>query len=263
MPFKDSGFLSAETPWVSQIRQQYEHWFALTSKINSFVMTVLTREVPKIPEELYVATLYARAVTMFQGAMLLAGLGMGAESRTLVRGCAEAAIALGCTRLDKTFLEQLDDDQDRHKITMANELLNLPVDDPNMSAEQRDNLRQLLADMATRYQYPRPRRINWASSSSAAAMTDLYLTVYRKTSGDAVHVTLPALDRHVASNESGDIVGFRFDPFPADTVDTMGSAIAAILHATEAKLRGLGDSAAEEVVRALMLEWNALQEAEG
>jgi hypothetical protein len=263
MSFKDSGFLSAETPWASRIRQQHEPWFALTSKINTFAMAVLLREVPKIPEELYVATLYARAVTMFQGAVLLAGLGMGAESRTLVRGCAETAIALGCTRRNKTFLEQLDDDHDRHKITMANELLNLPGDDPNISPAQRDDLRRLLSELAARYQHPRPRRINWASSSSAAAMTDLYLTVYRKTSGDAAHVTLQALDRHVASNENGDIVGFRFDPFPADTVDTMGSAIAAILHATEAKLRGLGDSAAEEVVRALMLEWNALQDAKG
>jgi hypothetical protein len=92
-------------------------------------------------------------------------------------------------------------------------------------------------------------------------MTDLYLTVYRKTSGDAAHVTLNALDRHVVSDASGNLVGFHFGPFPKDTVDTLSSAIAALYHATEARLLGLNDAAADAVLLALTREWRVLVEA--
>ena len=224
-------------------------------------MLVLLREVPKVPEELYVATLYARAVTMFQGAALLAERGMATESRMLVRGCAETAIALGCARRDKTFLKQLDEDHDKHRISTANDLLSLPEDDPNVSQEQRAELRRLIAEVTAQYKRPHPNRINWAVASSAAKMTDLYLTVYRQTSSDAAHVTLRALDRHIASDAGGTIVGFQFRPYPEDSADTLSSSIAALLHATEAKLHGLGDTAAGNALLALAREWRALVES--
>jgi hypothetical protein len=261
MPIEDSGFLARDAPWVSQIRTQHKPWFDLIARLNRLAMSVLPRGAQKVPEELYIATLYARAVTMFQGAVLLAERGMAAESRTLVRGCAETAIALGCTRRDKTFPRQLDDDHDRHRVAMANDLLNLPADDPNVSATQRDDLRRLIAEVSARHAPSGPRKINWAVASSKAAMTDLYLTVYRQTSADAAHVSLRSMDRHVVSDPSGTITGFQFRPYPEEVADTLSAAIAALFHATEAKLLGLGDRASDDALRALALEWRTLVEA--
>jgi Family of unknown function (DUF5677) len=262
MPFEDSGFLASEAPWISRIRDQYRAWFGFVSKVNKFAMSVLLRKVPKVPEELYIATLYARAVTMYQGAVLLAERGMAAESRTLVRGCAETAIALGCTRRDKLFAEKLDDDHDKHRIALANDLLNLPADDPNLSAEQRASLKQLIADVSAQYSSPRPLRINWAAASSAAGMTDLYLTVYRQTSSDASHVSLRALDRHLVTDASEKIIGFQLRPFPEETIDTLSSSIAALLHATEAKLLGLDDTDKDDAALLVLIrEWGTLVEA--
>jgi Family of unknown function (DUF5677) len=260
MPIEDSGFLTGNPPWVSQIRTQHKPWFDLITMLNRLAMSVLLREAPKVPEELYVATLYARAVTMFQGAVLLAERGMAAESRTLVRGCAETAIALGCTRRDKTFPRQLDDDHDRHRVAMANDILNLPAEDPNVSAMQRDDLRRLIAEVSAQHAPSGPRKINWAVASSRAAMTDLYLTVYRQTSGDAAHVSLRSMDRHVVSDASGTITGFQFRPYPEEVADTLSSAIAALFHATEARLLGLGDTASDDALRGLALEWRTLVE---
>lgn len=258
MAFVDSGFLSSEAPWIDRIRREHGAWFDLISKLNRFAMSVLLREVPKIPEELYTATLYARAVSMFQGAILLAERGMAAESRSLVRGCAETAIALGCTRRDKSFPQKLDDDHDKYRVAMANDLLNLPKGDTNISQEQRADLRRLVSEISAQYQPPRPQRINWATASSTAAMTDLYLTVYRQTSSDASHVSLKSLDRHLVSDVNGTLVGFQFSPSFGETIDTLSASIAAILHATEAKLLGLEDSVAIEALLALVREWNAL-----
>jgi hypothetical protein len=260
MPFHDSGFLSSDAPWVQQNRQRHAPWFDLVAKLNRFAVSVLLREVRRVPEELYVATLYARAVTMFEGAVLLAEIGMAAESRTLVRGCAETAIAIGCTRLDKTFLRRLDEDHDKHRVAMANDLLRLPEDDPNISPEQRADLSRLIAEVTAQYGHQRPKGINWADASNTAAMTDLYLTVYRRTSGDAAHVSLQSLDRHIASNDSGAIAGFQFRPFLEDTVDTLSSAIAALCHATEAKVRGLGDAAVDATLIEITRAWRTLVE---
>jgi len=259
MPFELSGFLANHTTWVAQIRQKHRPWFDLITKINRFAMSMLLREVPKVAEELFAAALYARSVGMFQGAILLTERGMAAESRTLVRACAETAIALGCSRRQKSFLEQLDEDHDKSRVAAANDLLGLPEDDPNLSSTQRADLQRLIAEIAARYEHPHPRRINWAIAASTAAMTDLYLTVYRQTSGDAAHVTLNSLNRHIVSDAAGNIMGFKFSPTLDGIADTLSASIAALLCATEAKLRGIGDAGADQALRTLMLEWSALE----
>jgi hypothetical protein len=262
MPFNRSGFLQGDdASRIAQVRQRYAAWFAFIDRLNTLAMSVLSREVPKVREELYVATLYARAVSMFQGAVLLSERGMLAEARTLVRACAETAIALGCVRLDPTFPGRLDEDHDRDRIAQANELLRMPETDPNVSPAQRADLGRVIAEMSSHYHPQRPRKINWADAAVTAAMTDLYFTVYRQTSGDAAHVSLRSLERHVAADSSGTPLGFRFHPDTTGIPDTLSAAIAALLHASEAKLRGLADAATTEL-RALSQEWRALVEAQ-
>jgi hypothetical protein len=242
LPFRTEGFLSNDAPWVAETREHHAPWFALAGNLNRLAMSVLFREVPKVPAEIYVATLYARALEMFQGAVLLAERGMSAESRTLVRACAETAIALGCARRDKTLFEQLDEDHDKHRLSLANELLRLPESDPNISAEQRVNLRTLIAQVSAQYKGAPPRRINWATAASTAGMTDLYMTVYRNTSSDAAHVSIRALDRYVHSDASGAIVGFVFKPAIDEADETLKAGIAALLHATGKALGPWGRS---------------------
>ncbi len=105
-------------------------------------------------------------------------------------------------------------------------------------------------------------RINWADAAVAAGMTDLYMTVYRETSSDAAHVSLKALERHVVVDGTGTITGFRFHPQVEGVADTLSQAIASLLHATEAKLLGLGDAAADEQLRTLAREWSGLVDAQ-
>ncbi len=263
MSFQEHGFLdTGEGALIATIRQRHAPWFALIDKLNRLAMGVLLKEGPRTSEGVYVATLYARAVTMYQGAVRLAERGLAAESKTLVRGCAETAIALGCVRLDMTFYDRLDEDYDKHRISLANELLkHLPADDPNLTPEMRAALTKFVADLSGEYEAPKPRRINWADAAIAASMTDLYITVYRETSADGAHVSLKALERHVTADESGNITGFRFRPEVDGAGHTLSQAIACILNATDAKLKGGGDSEAELRLRALTQEWDALVRA--
>jgi hypothetical protein len=260
MAFQEDGYLEgSENQRIATIRQRHTLWFALVEKLNRLAMNVLLREAPKVNEEVYLGTLYARAVTMFQGAVRLAERGMGAESRTLVRGCAETAIALGCVRRDKSFFDRLDEDYDKHRIALANDLLQkLPEDDPNLPPAKRTKLRSFVAELAAQYKPPHPLRINWADAAVTAGLTDLYMTVYRETSGDAAHVGLKALERYLAVDGKGSITGFRFHPEIEGVTDTLSQAIASLMHATEAKLHGLADEAADAQLRSLAIEWSGL-----
>lgn len=260
MSFKDDGFLEvAESARIADIRQRHAPWFALVERLNRLAMRLLLIERPKVNEEVYLSTLYARAVTMFQGVVRLAERGLAAEARTLVRGCAETAIALGCVRRDKSFFDQLDEDYDKHRIALANDLLrHLPENDPNLSAERCVELQGFVNKLSSEYAPPKPRRINWADAAVAAGMIDLYMTVYRETSSDAAHVSLKALERHLETDGKGTITGFRFFPDFEAVADTLSAAIASLLHATEAKLLGVGDAAADEQLRSLTHEWDRL-----
>ncbi|HKT73975.1 MAG TPA: DUF5677 domain-containing protein [Steroidobacteraceae bacterium] len=259
MSFRRDGFLEVdESGRIASIRQRHAPWFAFVEKLSRFSVSVLLTERRKVNEEVYLSTLYARAVTMFQGLVRLAERGMGAEARTLVRGCAETAIALGCVRRDKGFFDRLDEDYDKHRIAVANELLRLPEGDPNISTGQRAELKKFVNDLAAQYTPPKPRRINWAGAAVTAGMTDLYMTVYRETSADAAHVSLKALERHLEIDSAGAITGFRFSPELEAVADTLSAAIASLLHATEARLLGVGDAEADELLRSLTREWDSL-----
>jgi len=256
MSFKDHGFLEAgESARIANIRKRHAPWFALVERLNRLAMNVLLRERPMVNEEVYLGTLYARAVSMFQGVVRLAERGMGAEARTLVRACAETAIALGCVRRDREFFDRLDEDYDKHRLALANDLLRLK-DDPNISAEQRAELQRFVGDLSAQYAPTKSRPINWADAAVAAGLTDLYMIIYRATSADGAHVSLKALERYLQV-DGNKITGFRFAP-EFEVAETLSAAIAALMHATEAKLLGTGDAEAEVQWRALFDDWNVL-----
>ena len=56
----------------------------------------------------------------------------------------------------------------------------------------------------------------------------------------------------------GSITGFRFHPEIEGVTDTLSQAIASLMHATEAKLHGLTDEAADAQLRSLAIEWSGL-----
>jgi hypothetical protein len=65
-------------------------------------------------------------------------------------------------------------------------------------------------------------------------MSALYDTIYRITSGDAVHTTVLALNRHVQADDHGTIGHLIFRPENRDLAVTLSFAANALLHAMEA-----------------------------
>ena len=82
------GYLSKQiTQWIEKHRKENSEWFELCEEINRFshstmfTMTIHNKYLPK----LIVASLYIRAMSNFQGIILLAERGMMNEAKSLLK----------------------------------------------------------------------------------------------------------------------------------------------------------------------------------
>ena len=236
MSFENEGFLSADiTAWIAKARSEHVDWFQLADQLNQEGMKLLFAAQPSSGSNReFVAALQA-----FQGSVLLSERGMGAEARTLVRNCAEAAIALGNVALSETFLDELIADYDKHRLTIANVFFNDPDCKSELPAEQLEKLREVAA-------------------AKKAGMAALYNTVYRGISGDAAHVSIDALNRHIKSDADNNVEHLTFRPSSGDLADTLSAGASAMLHSMEALGRIYGQSSVSNLVSRLGEVWRGL-----
>ena len=94
------GLLSASVGiWTESKRRQFRDWFRLIEGLNRAAMRALAVEPDSLEKrEVCAALLYRRALQTFQGSVLLAERGMIADALTLVRSCAETALAIVVSR---------------------------------------------------------------------------------------------------------------------------------------------------------------------
>jgi hypothetical protein len=261
MAFDEQGFLSPDLlAWMTTTRGQFKDWFDLVENFNREAMKILfaIESSPFSNRELVVSLLYRRAVQSFQGAVLLAERGMIADARSLVRSCSETAIAIGCVASDEKFVDDLIEDHDKHRLTFANVHLNDPDSREASTPQEIEKLQNFVAEVRARYVAPRPRSIKWDQAARKADMAALYDTTYRMTSGDAVHTTVYAIDRHVQPDEHGKIGHLTFRPESRDLAETLSVAANAVLHSMEAITRVFPQEEFKQTVRSCMEWWRSL-----
>ena len=105
----DQGFLSGKLRgWTKDFRKKFAPWIKLYKKINGFGYSVLRNPLLQANTPQILAwTLYLRALSSYQAALLLAERGLDAECKTVLRSLAEAAFALGAIEKDHGFATRL------------------------------------------------------------------------------------------------------------------------------------------------------------
>jgi hypothetical protein len=257
MPFNINGFLSPDLKgWTDSARSDHKVWFDLAEELNRACMEVLLSAKPlQTSEKQLVASLiFGRSLQSFQGVILLAERGMMADARTLVRSCAESAIALGCASVDDDFLDDLIASNVKHRKTVADKILSSSEILNHLEQEQTDKLKQLRDDLKD----IRSDSMRWEQAAQKAGFSVLYDTVYRATSGDAAHVTIDALNRHLKTDFDQNITGLSFQPKAKDLNDTLSCAISALLHSLYALGKSLGRNDYEQFVKIYNAKWKAL-----
>jgi hypothetical protein len=232
--FNDIGFLSQDlTTWTDKVRADFAFEFDIVERTNRLAMRVLF-DLPA--EEMTEAHMFAnlcfgRALQAFQSAILLAQKGALVDSRTLVRSCTEAVIALAVCRVDDSMPAQIREDADQHRSKLANALLSAERSKQILSVDRVVSLTAVVREVAAEYGARGPRKINWAEKANAGGISDLYDMTYRSMSGDGAHCTVWSLGRYHSPGSAGEESRFVFRPDRSDIEDTLFTACAAILHA--------------------------------
>lgn len=135
--------------------------------------------------------LYARALTLFQGALLLIENDRQLDFRVLSRGVIEAVMYLIALDRDPAWIEKMKDDDDKSRHVRAKLHLKAKVFDGS------PEVRKMLDDFAAGPQ--KAKALQVASLLQGSPFDRLY-RAYRDISGDATHVSLTSLDRHYMEN---------------------------------------------------------------
>lgn len=139
--------------------------------------------------------LYARALTLFEGAILLLENEKQLDFRIHSRGVIEAAIYLLALDNDVGVLEKMKEDD--HKSRLSRAELHLNAKGFNASDEVRTLLENFISNGA---KGAKPLRVS--SLIEGNPFDRLYRT-YRDISADAAHVSMTSLSRHYEENSDG------------------------------------------------------------
>jgi len=138
------------------------------------------------------AALYARALTLCEGALLLIENDRQLDFRVHTRGVIEAVMHLIALDRDATFVTKMKEDDYRSRQRRVK--LHLDARDFKGS----DEVRQLLEGFQAQG-LQGSKSIDAATLLNGSQFERLYRT-YRDISGDAAHVSITSLDRHYVEN---------------------------------------------------------------
>jgi hypothetical protein len=148
--------------------------------------------------------LYARALTLFQGALLLAEHDRQLDFRIHARGVIEATMFLLVLAKDPGFIEDMRNDDYKSRHSRAT--LQLKA----MKASTDPEAWRLLREFASQ-STKNIHGIRIGKSLRGSDFDRLYLA-YRHISADATHVTLTSLNRHYVENLSENLATLVLNP---------------------------------------------------
>lgn len=228
---EETGFLSSEiNEAIARHREANRTWFELADELNRVAQRQLSLwSVPADDSRAFIAALlFMRGLSNFQGAILLAERGMTLEAGILVRSCFETVFCLGATHKNKDFAEVLIRDDADRRSKLARVLLKLPDDSSGLDPADRKKLRRFLDDLVKSGR--ETTALTTIAAAKLAGLTEIYDTYYRGLSNDAAHPSVVALNRHVDTNEKGEVIGFRWGPSANDVKDTLMAACTASIY---------------------------------
>ena len=230
--FYKHGFLSQHefNEREAAISKAHSEWFGLVDDLNQEAMRICCalQPIETRNRQMVAKLIYYRALQSFQGAVLLAKRGMPADALTLVRSCAESAIALGGVAHDEQFIATLMSGYNKH----LKAFVNAHLGDTGFAAELTEEEKELGRGLVEPLNGVSLQGVKWDALATKVGMEKLYNIVYRSTSGDAAHVTLGALMRHVYADTDGKEEP-SFQPDTRDIEQTISMAILALLQAME------------------------------
>ncbi|MFG1364053.1 DUF5677 domain-containing protein [Xanthobacter versatilis] len=208
MPIAEQGFLSPDIAhFIGKHRQDNRAAFDLADALNRTAQRLmLSSEVRMegdvLSEKNLAQLFFVRAVSNFQGAILMAERGAIVEARTLARTCLETVFALvAAVKMDACFIDRMVAKEMGSKSKYANWLLGRADRTAFLHPEAEAGLQAFINRLKADNELTKPFGAD--DMAQRAGIDGLYI-FFRQFSSDAAHPTLEALNRYV-DNGQGDV----------------------------------------------------------
>ncbi|WP_426017678.1 DUF5677 domain-containing protein [Brevundimonas sp. DWR2-3-1b1] len=207
MSIQEEGFLSPDIiRFIREHRQKCEAAFRLAGALNRTAQhLLLTSEAPVDGDGLNATNiaqlLFVRALSNFQGAILMAERGAVVEARTLARTCLETVFALAAAvSMEDGFIDRVVANEMGSKSKGANWLLN----QPQLTIKIEPGAQSELKSFVDRLKQEAEPTGSFATEEMArnGGLDGLYV-LFRQLSSDAAHPLLEALNRYVDDGQGG------------------------------------------------------------
>jgi hypothetical protein len=209
MDLHGEGFLnSAVDDWIKSNKEKNRALFEHADRLRDLALE-LAQEIGRVSyskQEVTLTALLLRAISSFEGVILLSERGMFVEARTIARNVLETAFYMGALAEDPGFVDKMVADYAKHRKALATELINDKAHADVIGADVLERLQRFLSDLDASGQGL--SRVVSEQTARQSGMAPLY-SFFRDFSGDA-HPTLQSLSRY--TDGQPDVTGFRLMP---------------------------------------------------
>lgn len=207
--FKD-GFLSKEIRFAtSAIEERYKDWLDLFALVNQ--CAVLTQHEININEDnqkqRYAAVYFARTITSSQAAIAILLRGLPSQAECLLRMSLEALFVLGAlSRNAEAAVQKLNQSHASEKQKFSTKIqLWLKTGEHKIDPDAINNLD--LSDQSKE----KIERVYISSLAKLGGYDGWYENTYMQLSWSA-HNAINDLEKHLVTNENGEIIAFKNEP---------------------------------------------------
>lgn len=220
------GFLAPEMETLIRgCRHRHSAYFELAIKVNEFCQAAMSQFAVhnRVPQEVYTAALYMRALSNYQSVILLCERGISAEARAMLRVMIETVMKLCAIAKDAQLANDFMLEDEKERLTLLRKFRKLHGGQlpPNVDVKEFEQLERQLQKVKVK----RRNKEDWAKE---AGLHDWYLTAYSVLSA-SVHSDVKDLERYFDVDHQGTIKGFNWGPDERGMRDNLATAIEGIL----------------------------------
>lgn len=239
MSLNETGFLSPDIQqWIAKHRRESSDAFRIAEALNrAGVKTLYASEPAKDNnQQLVVTLLFARILSHYQCALVLAERGAVVSAKAVMRVMLEAAFTLGACVKDPTFLDLYVKDDRKRRADMIEALLDLPAEEIAVPREELEQLEQDASSLRLEIREDKLPKLGAYYTAKRAELLDFYRLFYVPYC-NAVHTAVRDLASHVNEGPTGDIASLKWGPESAEVDDLVDAAIQIIFAAAHLTLQ--------------------------
>lgn len=212
MSIDENGFLDVDiSSWIKKHRDEHRSLFDVCQEVNLIAQTNLHKlDIhSEDVQEILLALLLVRALSAYQGSLLLIERGMLTEAKILLRTLLEILFRVGAISKSREIAQAyvLEDEQHRKKFINKFKQLSDSVKEAQGNPELDDLLKTLNQNIAERD--IKELKTWWFANK--AGLDDFYNSAYSLFSL-SVHANVRNLEELVVADEKGNIKEFLYGP---------------------------------------------------